>query len=377
MRPKITTSRHIARSIYYNEEKVRQQCAERLTGANLLKPLDRLTPEDMLRRFERRMEYNDRVSTSLHITLNFDPLDKLTNICMRDIAVRYMNDTGFARQPWMAWRHHDAGHPHCHIVATHVQWNGDPIDLYNIGQNQSEIARLRIEQEFHLVTKEKKQALREQELRMKDNEAPLRLNYGEKPLTRSLSDIVGYITEKYHYTNLQELNAVLKLYNVEAYVGNPGTKLYRDRGLLYRALDEHGRYIGRPLKASFFDSKPTLDNLEKKFAQNQTLKQELKEHIDCYARWLLRDGPDDWEKVRDQFRRENIALVINKDRSGDVRQVMFVDVRNKIAIAGEEIASFCNAQAIQQLVERDKARIINELKQAQTQRPRQRIRLHL
>ena len=90
------------------------------------------------------MQLNERVDTSLHITLNFDPQDQLTNDRMREIVHSYMHEIGFIKQPWVAWRHHDAGHPHCHIVATHVQWSGDPIDLYNIGQNQSERARLKI-----------------------------------------------------------------------------------------------------------------------------------------------------------------------------------------------------------------------------------------
>ncbi len=145
MRPKIISCRHISRSIRYNEQKVEGQTAERIAAANLLKPLDQLTLEDIEHRFLRRMELNDRVRTSLHITLNFDPQDKLTNNLMQHIAHCYMKEIGFDGQPWIAWRHNDAGHPHCHIVTTHVQWNGDPIELYNIGRNQSEKARQKIE----------------------------------------------------------------------------------------------------------------------------------------------------------------------------------------------------------------------------------------
>ena len=85
MRPKITTSSHISHSISYNEQKVEEQLAERLTAANMFKPLDRLSREDIFHRFDRRMKLNDRVRTSLHITLNFDPQDKLTNEQMQKI----------------------------------------------------------------------------------------------------------------------------------------------------------------------------------------------------------------------------------------------------------------------------------------------------
>ncbi len=380
MRPKITTCRHISRSIAYNEQKVALNRAERLTSANMLRPVSRITADDILHRFNRRMELNDRICTSLHITLNFDPQDKLTNEQMQQVAHTYMKEIGFQRQPWIAWRHNDAGHPHCHIVTTHVQWNGDPIDLYKIGENQSEKARLKIEEEFRLVTAEMKQDQRQrQKFCVPSATGPRRLVYGEQPLARALSEIVEHVTEKYHYTNLRELNAVLRLYNVEAYMGQPGTKLHQDRGLLYRALDQHGQYIGRPLKASFFDCKPTLDNLEKKFAQNLSIKRDLKQHAETYSRWCLLGEPDNMEMVRRNLNREGLDLVLRKDKSGNIKQIAYVDFQNRVIIAGEELHSTCNAEAVQKVLERQKVRVAREenLTQSQREALRHRPRLHL
>ena len=143
MRPKIATSRNIARSVLYNEQKVQLGVAERLVAANFLKECPKLTTEDILQRLQRRMELNDRVSTNLHITLNFDPQDKIPAERMIPVMHLYMKEIGFGDQPWVGWGHYDAGHPHCHIVTTHVQRNGDPIDLYKIGQHQSKRPRKR------------------------------------------------------------------------------------------------------------------------------------------------------------------------------------------------------------------------------------------
>ena len=332
-----------------------------------------------MHRFQRRMELNDRVRTSLHITLNFDPQDKLTNEQMRQIARTYMKEIGFERQPWMAWRHNDAGHPHCHIVATHVKADGDPIDLYNIGKNQSEQARIKIEREFNLITSEIKRQQREQQRQAAEPTYALRLTYGEEPLTRALSGIVEYVTQNYHYTNLRELNAVLRLYNVEAYSGRPGTKLYEGRGLLYRALDENGHYIGRPLKASFFDCKPTLDNLEKKFTQNLSLKEANKEWLEAYVNFALSDKPDDLEKIRDYLCDGHILMVLNQDRVGKVRQVAYIDTKYKLIVDGEELPCVCRSQSIQELLERQKVRIAFEqtqqLNERETQRRTHRLRV--
>jgi len=137
MRPKITSCKSVARSLRYNEQKVDRGTAECLTAANFLKDRERLTVEEKLHCFERRMQLNERVSTNLHITLNFDPRDNLSNERMRQIAKMYMDDIGFGRQPYLVYRHHDAGHPHCHIVSTHIRSDGSPIDLYNIGRRES------------------------------------------------------------------------------------------------------------------------------------------------------------------------------------------------------------------------------------------------
>ena len=137
--------KQIAKTLQYNEEKLTQGTAECILAANFLKDVSRLTPQDKLHCFQRRMALNERVTTNQHITLNFDPLDKLSNEQMQQIAKRYMKEIGFERQPYLVYRHYDAGHPHCHIVTTHVRPDGSPIEQYNIGRNQSEKARLSIE----------------------------------------------------------------------------------------------------------------------------------------------------------------------------------------------------------------------------------------
>jgi hypothetical protein len=217
--------------------------------------------------------------------------------------------------------------------------------------------------EFNLMTADLKRQQREQQRRVVDPPYALRLTYGKEPLTSALSRIVEYVTQKYHYTSLQELNSIFRLYNVEAYSGRPGTKLYQDRGLLYRALNEHGQYIGRPVKASFFDCKPTLDNLERRFAQNLAFKEANKERVAMCATFVLRNKPDNLKNIHNSLFQDQIQLVIHQDKTGAVRQVTYIDTKNRLAINGEELPSVCSAQSIQQLLERQKARL--QLEQAQ------------
>ena len=228
-------SQSIARSLWYNEQKVTQKQAECILAANFLKDVDRLSYDDKLQRLQRRMELNEDVSTSYHISLNFDPSDKLSNETLQEITRIYMKELGFERQPYLVYKHNDAGHPHLHIVTTHVQRNGDPIVMYKIGENQSEKARLHIEQKFDLVTTEKK---RHKQTQTQKIEGVQKVVYGLKSTARAVSDVVQHVTEKFKYTSLEELNAVLRLYNVEAYRGKEDSRLFQRHGLLYRVLDE-------------------------------------------------------------------------------------------------------------------------------------------
>jgi hypothetical protein len=70
--------------------------------------------------------------------------------------------------------------------------------LYNIGRNQSEKAKLLIENEFGLVTAEMKRLAREEKEKI---DGVQRIQYGEKAISRSISRVLEHVTENYHYTS--------------------------------------------------------------------------------------------------------------------------------------------------------------------------------
>lgn len=395
MRPKITSSHSITRSLRYNEEKIGLGKAECILAANFVKDLSHLSFEDKLYRFKHRMELNDKVSTSLHITLNFDPLDQLSNDRMTAIAKQYMKDIGFKWQPYLVYRHHDAGHPHCHIVTTHVNSKGNPMDLYNIGRNRSEKARQHIETAFDLVTAEKKQQLLQQQQQI---DGLQKIKYGESSMARQVARVIEHVMKNYNHTSLKEFNAILRLYNLEAYRGKEGSRMYQRRGLLYRVLDEHGRYIGVPIKASFFDCKPTLANLEKKFTQNLSIKQiqreQTRKHLVASIRQELSQDPQDLEQLKKKLAQENIRIDLRLDPTGICKDVIYIDLKNRSSITQSEIGEAGNVAAIQKIIDRQKLREKEQaLRQAeqkalqqtqrttrrpseeQTQRPRLRLSL--
>ena len=110
--------------------------------------------------FEQLNSLNDRATTkTLHVSLNFDPSEKIADDKLLRIAELYMNKIGFGEQPFIVYKHKDAGHPHIHIVSTTIKADGIRINTHNIGRNQSEKARKEIEQQYGLIKAERQQQL--------------------------------------------------------------------------------------------------------------------------------------------------------------------------------------------------------------------------
>ena len=154
---RINTSKSISKALNYNEHKVQEGKAEILSASGFLKEADKMNFYEKLERFESLTSLNERTATNtLHVSLNFDPSETLSNDKLVEIADTYMQKIGYNNQPYLVYRHHDAGHPHIHIVSTNIERDGSRISMHNMGRNQSEKARKEIEIDFKLVKAEDK-----------------------------------------------------------------------------------------------------------------------------------------------------------------------------------------------------------------------------
>lgn len=139
---KITIPKSVEAALNYNEKKVQKGTAECLHAANYLNEAKKMNFYQKLNSFERLNSLNERATTkTLHVSLNFSPSEKLSNSKLVEIANDYMNKIGFGEQPFLVYKHEDAGHPHIHIVSTTIKEDGSRINTHNIGRNQSEKAR--------------------------------------------------------------------------------------------------------------------------------------------------------------------------------------------------------------------------------------------
>lgn len=332
-------------ALNYNEKKVQKGQAVCLHAANYLKEAKEMNFYQKLNQFERLNCLNSRATTkTLHVSLNFDPSEKLPAGKLIDIASVYMEKIGFGEQPFLVYRHEDAGHPHIHIISNTIKEDGSRINTHNIGRNQSEQARKEIEQLYGLVKAERQQQLLQPGIKPVDVE---RVVYGKAETKRSISNVVSAVFSQYKFSSLPEFNAALNQFNVVADRGREEGRIYKNRGLVFRILDADGNKVGVPIKASSIGCRPTLVNLEKKFENNRDAKDKYKTGIKNEIDHCLQTQPATMKHFIDALAKGQIATILRQNVEGRIYVITYVDNKNKIVFNGSDLGKGYSVAAIQ------------------------------
>jgi hypothetical protein len=324
---------------------VQKGTAQCLYAGNYLNDANKMNFHQKLDGFEMNNRLNKMATTkTLHVSLNFDPSEKLPENKLVKIASVYMDKIGFGEQPFLVYRHDDAGHPHIHIVSITIKADGSRINTHNIGRNQSEKARKEIEQMYGLVKAERQQQLMKPGIKPVDVQKAI---YGKAETKRSISNVVGAVFSQYKFASLPEFNAALKQFNVVADRGKEEGRIYQNRGLVYRILDADGNKVGVPIKASSIGCKPILDNLEKKFAANEVAKETFKQRTKNAIDDCLQTSPGSINNLVAALQQKQIYTVLRQNAEGRLYGITFVDNQNKCVFNGSDLGKGYSAAALQ------------------------------
>ena len=343
----IKTSSSIRGILNYNENKVEIGKAECISAVNYPLELEKLSFTSKLNRFLKLAELNTNAKrNTVHISLNFDPSENHSKEKMAEIADVYMEKLGFGRQPYLVYQHHDAGHPHCHIVTNNIQRDGKRIDLHLLGIRKSEPARKEIEEMFGLVKAEGRKQKEQFSLNPIDVG---RVQYGKAESRKAINSVLNKVLFDYKYSSLPELNAVLNLYNVHADRGSEESRVFKNNGLLYKILDQNSKPIGLPIKASEFYSRPTLKFLEGKFKSNEAEKESCKKYVkNAIKLAFYRENIISPEKLSNILERESIHMMLRKSREGQLYGITYVDHKTKSVFNGSSLGKEFSAKGIQE-----------------------------
>lgn len=315
-----------------------QDVAELIHAGNYPKDTELLSFTERFNRLQRQTELSTTIKVNtVHISLNFADEDKakLDTERLKEIADNYMEKIGFGDQPYLVYRHKDAGHEHLHIVTTNVQNNGKGISLHNLAKDRSLKAAQAIEKEFMLAVATDKQRLAYQ---LKPINT-IKAEYGRFETKRAITNVLDHVLPKYKYTSVAELNAVLKLYNVMADTGSKDSRIANNGGLVYHILNEKGEKLGVPIKASIIYNKPTLKFLQEKFVRNETLRQQHKLHVKNTVDYAIKtaSGSINLNKLESRLREEGLQLVIRQNKERRVYGITYIDHKSRSVFNGSDL----------------------------------------
>lgn len=319
-------------AISYNEAKVREGSAELILASKFGCDVSGLSFSQKLQRFEllnqncTRSAYN-----TVHLSLNFSPEDKLDTEQLQQIAGDYMQRIGFSNQPYLVYRHSDAAHDHIHIVTTPVLPNGRTINLHNLVQRKSEPARKALEKEYHLTQAAGR--------KISEGLKPIPLEkvyYGKAPTKQAISQIVRDIVNSYKFNNLDELNIILRQFNIVADRGSVYSTKYQKGGLTYSVLNAQGEKIGIPVKASDIYTNPTLKTLEKKFSTNTIKKAGLLKKVQQSVFSSVAASVNA-KSFMAALQQKGIVCQAHPNANGKSQELSFIDNRNKTVFTASAI----------------------------------------
>ena len=147
----ITTGKDIYGALAYNQCKVDRGKGAVLATSNIREPADgrfgvAALADELLRWMPSHVRTEKPV---VHISLNPDPEDRLSDDELTDIAAEYMEGMGWGGQPYVVYKHTDIDRPHIHIVTVQVDSTGRKIN--DSRRNERSVAETeRIERKYGL-----------------------------------------------------------------------------------------------------------------------------------------------------------------------------------------------------------------------------------
>ncbi|MDR6764325.1 hypothetical protein J2Y38_004558 [Flavobacterium sp. 2755] len=340
----IKTGHSVQRVLSYNENKVKEGTAQCIGEGNYPAAVQDMNPSMKCSRLVQQNALNANVkSNSVHISLNFHPSEKYSNEKLLQIADAYMEKIGFGQQPYLVYRHDDAGHPHIHLVSIKVREDGSRIDMQNIGKNQSEKARKEIEKDFNLVRAEGRKP---EDTALVKPLAVNKVSYGRTESKKAMAGVLQSVLLHYKYGSLAELNAVLQLYHIKADRGSGDSRIFKSGGLVYRILDTDGKAAGVPIKASDFAIKPTLAFLERRYALNSGEKSFEKKRIRSAVDTVFLRKNREMGQLVSLLQKEGIAMVLRKSDTGQLYGITYVDHVTRCVLNGSALGKNYSAKGL-------------------------------
>lgn len=361
---KIGRGANMMGALAYNQLKVEKGNGQILATQRIMETPDgRYTVAQLHRSFEPYFMANKRTEKPvLHISLNPDPADKVSDAQFVKMAQEYMERLGYGEQPYIVFKHTDIERTHIHIVSTCVDRYGKKIPDNYEKLRSMEIC-LALERKYNLVPATEKQHT--------GNEQVFRpVDYKTGDVKSQIASVVRHLPKYYGYASLGAYNALLSLFNITAEEVKGELQGQPKNGLVYFALNEQGEKASNPFKVSLFGKQAGLDELQNQFAQaKEKMKADpartvLKSTIEVAMHTATNEA--DFKK---QLLEQGINVVVRRNDEGRIYGMTFIDHESRTVWNGSALGKnlsanvfndWWNEQAVEQRQDAEKTTAQNQ-----------------
>jgi len=331
---KISSSNNLYGALAYNQTKVDKEKAKVIFANKIIENRDgTFDMRTCLQSFESCLPAKYRTEKPiLHVSINPDPKDKLTDEQLSEIAQIYMQKMGYGDQPFIVYKHEDIEREHIHIVSLRVDENGKKIDSAFEHRRSMDVCR-ELEQKYGLVAADKKR--RQDVLPLK------KVDYEKGDVKQQLANVIRPISKEWYFQSFNEYKTLLSIYNIGVEevkgVKSPSGDL-GVLGLSYSALNAKGEKVGAPFKSSLFGKEAGYEALNSRYVKSKEIIKEkgLKERskkvisealLNCKSRPEL-------EKA---LAKQNISAIFRENEQGRIYGATFIDHEQKCIFNGSSL----------------------------------------
>ncbi|WP_312822739.1 conjugal transfer protein MobB [Epilithonimonas sp.] len=325
-------------ALTYNQQKVDNENGAVLFTNKIPDLWDRPYSVNFFRKyFEPYLIANNKTEKPVrHISLNPDPDDRVDDSTYREMAQQYMQEMGYANQPYVVFKHTDIDRSHIHIVTTCVQLDGKKIPD-NYDHHRSMDACRKIEKQYNLKAANEIQSTN-QNLIFKP------VDYDKGNVKTQMSSVLRHIPKTYNFQSIGAYNALLSQFNItfEEVSGEFHGKM--KKGIVYFAIDENGKKVSHPFKSSLFGKHAGLENIQAIIEKSRVEMKNnpsiliLKRTIETA---ITTSNSEDSFKM--QLQEQGIATVLRKNEQGRIYGITFIDHPSKSVWNGSQLSKELSA----------------------------------
>jgi hypothetical protein len=237
-------------ALRYNQEKVAAGKAEVLdnsfvnvTERNIMKELAMV-----------RMQRPDLKKYFYHTSINFPPHENASNELMIKIGRDYLEANGFNQHQYIMFRHHDAAHPHFHILVNRIGYDGSVVSDSNDYARSEKVLR-DLEKKYNLT-----QVIGSREAKergMSNNELLMMKRTNDPSAKVAMQIILGEVLRSEGQLNTNEFISKLEERGVKVLFNQASTGYVSGISYSYQGMVMQGSKLGKAFKWSTI--KNTID----------------------------------------------------------------------------------------------------------------------